>query len=192
MTKLIYQKNNTAALKSRTKVIGRWMSCLQIISTRINQSTWAKTNVVLHGCHITWLWELVEFIIRDDFRCFAKLIIPKLECQCDTCHADTHENNNEYTTDILDWNTIRLILWLLAFCRNVVFLPPAFLEFLQLTLVEELEDAENERNLFDYGSWLCYEDGICGRSKKWNISALTLRNLRVIEIRMQRSLLLWA
>lgn len=60
---------------------------------------------------------------------------------------DANENNEENTPDILDANSVALILDLGTLC--LVEFPPFCLQILEVALVQELQDAINQRIIAD-------------------------------------------
>jgi len=78
----------------------------------------------------------------DDTGILAIFIPPILKDQRNAGHADAHKDDNKDAANVLYGYAIRLILRLLALGLSFIVLPPFFLEFLQLSFVQQSQDAE--------------------------------------------------
>lgn len=71
----------------------------------------------------------------------SPLVPPVLHPQRDAGQADAHEDHDEHAADVLYGDAVGLVVLLLALDSVRVVVPPVLLQFLQFTLVQELEYA---------------------------------------------------
>lgn len=86
--------------------------------------------------------KISSFIAKYSVASLADLVVPVLEDERDTGHSDSNENHDEDAANILNRDTVRLVLCLFTLGRHVVLLPPFFLEFFEIALIKELQDSE--------------------------------------------------
>lgn len=96
---------------------------------------------LLHG--IGWTFGY----IRNLWCGFAVLVPPIFEHERDACHSDADKDDNENAANVLNRNTIWLILHLFTL---LLALPPIFFEFFQITLVQQLKNSTLDKQWESY------------------------------------------
>lgn len=71
-------------------------------------------------------------------------VVPVFEDEGDDGQCDTHEDDDEDTTDVVDGDSAAAVVFVLAINSFRVLIPPALLKGLQFTLVKQFQDAEKD------------------------------------------------